>query len=385
MILSATMFQLPAAQLSLAVASFVLGACVGSFLNVMIYRVPLGISVADPKRSFCPSCRYQIPMWHNIPIFSWLWLRGKCANCGAPISPRYVLVEVMTAFMFLMTALWFRDEPWRVIPLWIFLSLCLAATYIDIDHMIIPDQITYGGAAAGVVCSLVFPWMIVPLAPRWVNLLHSLAGVALGLLLVWIVVRLGKLAFGRLKYGFKEPTPWEIHQPENEPEPIIRIAADQHLWTDVFFRKTDRLRMTCQACRLNGEEQGEGELVLTEDSVEFIPTGGAGSTRPLEDVQHMAGLMTKAVVPREAMGLGDVKFMGLVGAFLGWKGILFTLFAGSIIGSVISVAMIAIKRREWAARLPFGPYLALGAAIWVFLGPQLVDLYFQLSGVAPGR
>ena len=177
----------------------------------------------------------------------------------------------------------------------------------------------------------------------------------------------------------------EIHQPEGEPEPIIQLASDQHLWTDVFFRKTDRLRMTCQSCALNREEQGAGELVLGEDSVEFTPTGGPTTTRKLEEVQHMAGTMTKAVVPREAMGLGDVKFMGLIGAFLGWKGIFFTLFAASIIGSVISVAMIAIKRREWAARLPFGPYLALGATVWVFFGPQLLDWYLLLSGSVPGE
>jgi leader peptidase (prepilin peptidase)/N-methyltransferase len=384
MSLAAVAFHLPAVQVTLAIACFVLGACVGSFLNVVIYRLPLGLSVANPKRSFCPACKVQIPMWQNIPILSWFLLRGKCASCRAPISPRYLLIELLTAFLFLFTALWFREEPWRVIPMWIFVALCLAATYIDIDHMIIPDQITIGGAVAGVACSFIFPWMIVPLAPRWVNGLHSIGGAVLGLGLVWVVVELGKLAFGRLKYSSKEPKPWEIDQPEGEPEPIIQLAGDRHLWTDVFFRKSDRLRMACQSCALNREELGPGELVLTIDTVEFTPADGSPSTRALEEVNHMAGTMTKAVVPREAMGLGDVKFMGLVGAFLGWKGILFTLFAASIIGSIVAVAMIAVQRREWAARLPFGPYLAVGSTIWVFLGPQLVEWYLLVSGVSPG-
>jgi leader peptidase (prepilin peptidase)/N-methyltransferase len=291
----------------------------------------------------------------------------------------------VTAFLFLLTALWFREEAWRVIPMWIFVALCMAATYIDIDHMIIPDQITIGGTVAGVVCSFVFPWMIVPLAPRWVNGLHSIGGAALGLGLVWVVVHLGKLAFGRLRYASKEPSRWEIAQPEGEPEPIIQLAEDRHLWTDVFFRKSDRLRMTCQSCALNHEELGPGELVLSEDTVRFTPAGGATSTRALEDVQHMAGTMTKAVVPREAMGLGDVKFMGMVGAFLGWKGIFFTLFSASIIGSIVSVAMIAVQRREWAARLPFGPYLAIGAVAWVFFGPRLLEWYLLASGATLGE
>jgi len=397
--LTTAQYLSPAVQLTLAVASFVLGACVGSFLNVVIYRLPLDISVANPKRSFCPTCRYQIPMWHNIPLVSWLLLRGKCANCGSSISPRYLLVELLTAVVFLMVFLWFgRDQPWLVLPMFGFLALCVAATYIDFDHMIIPDEITYGGMVAGVVCSVLFPWMITSEATwltgllpsglrsnlRWTNLLESLLGAGLGLLLVWLVVQFGKLAFGRLKYESAEPVAWDVSQPEGEPEPIIMLGPEKHLWTDVFSRASDRLRMTCQSCVLNGEEQGTGELVLSEDTVQFTPEGGTAVARKLEEVQHMAGRMTKAVVPREAMGLGDVKFMGLVGAFLGWKGILFTLFSASILGSVVAVLMILIKRREWAARIPFGPYLALGAALWVFIGPAFLAWYLALSGGLKG-
>lgn len=392
--LTTAQYLSPAVQLTLAVASFVLGACIGSFLNVVIYRLPLGISVRNPKRSFCPGCRYQIPMWHNVPLVSWFLLRGKCANCGVSISPRYVFVELLTALLFLMVFLWFgRDQPWLVVPMWVFLALCVAATYIDFDHMIIPDEITYGGLAAGVACSAIFPWMITNEATwvtewlpnamqaglRWTNITESLLGAGLGLLLVWLVVQFGKLVFGRLKYESQEPVAWEVSQPEGEPEPIILLGTEKHLWTDVFSRRTDRLRMTCQSCVLNGEEQGAGELVLSEDTVRFTPEGGETAGRKLEEVQHMTGRMTKAVVPREAMGLGDVKFMGLVGAFLGWKGILFTLFSASIVGSVVAVVMILLKRREWAARIPFGPYLALGAALWVFCGPAFLAWYLELS------
>lgn len=394
-LLTRSQFFAPPVFWTLAGASFVLGSCVGSFLNVVIYRLPLGMSVANPKRSFCPSCHYQIPMWLNIPLISWVWLRGKCANCGSAISPRYFFVELLTAVLFLMTFLWFRDQIWLVFPMWIFLSLCVAATYIDFDHMIIPDEITLGGMVAGLACSIVFPQMLVDSVEssqlaawlpefigsrlRWVNLVESLAGVGLGLLLVWLVVRVGKFLFGRLQYKFSEPSPWEICQPEGEPEPIISLGGDKHLWTDVFFRKTDRLKLSCQELRLNGEARGAGLLTLSEDTVHWEPEEGEAQTYALEEVQHLAGLTTQAVVPREAMGMGDVKFMGLVGAFLGWKGIFFTLFAASIIGSVIALAMIAGRRREWAARIPFGPYLALGATLWIFWGPAIVGWYWNLT------
>ena len=201
---------------------------------------------------------------------------------------------------------------------------------------------------------------------------------------MWLVVQFGKAAFGRLNYKFTEPAPWEISQPEGAPEPVIKIGTAEHLWTDVFSRKSDRLKMMCQSCRINDEDRGAGELLLTEETVGWTAEGGAAQSQRLEDVKHMAGTTTRATVPREAMGLGDVKFMGVVGAFLGWKGIVFTLLAASVIGSVIALTMIALRHREWAARLPFGPYLALGAVLWVFYGPAFVNWYFNIVARGDG-
>ncbi|PYL88579.1 MAG: hypothetical protein DMF16_08115 [Verrucomicrobia bacterium] len=127
--------------------AFVFGACVGSFLNVCIYRLPLNLSVNQPRRSFCPSCKTQIPWHQNLPLVSWLALRGRCANCGARIAFRYFAVELLTAFFFLL--IW-KAFPWPIaIAYWVFIALVITATFIDFEHFIIPDEITIGGTVAG--------------------------------------------------------------------------------------------------------------------------------------------------------------------------------------------------------------------------------------------
>ena len=149
-----------------AAFAFILGAAIGSFLNVCIYRMPLDLSVNEPKRSFCPSCKYQIPWYRNLPLISWLSLRGKCANCGAKISFRYFGVELLTALLFL--AVWWRvwmhpraewqGQGWVLaLPYWILVSLLVVATFIDFEHYIIPDEVTIGGTVAGVLLSFAMP------------------------------------------------------------------------------------------------------------------------------------------------------------------------------------------------------------------------------------
>src|SRR5688572_26782492 len=100
-----------------AIFVFAFGCCVGSYLNVVIYRLPLGMKTSEPRRSFCPSCKYQIPMWHNIPIISWLVLRGKCANCKQAISPRYPFVELLTGLLFVVAFLYLGWDL-RVLAAW---------------------------------------------------------------------------------------------------------------------------------------------------------------------------------------------------------------------------------------------------------------------------
>jgi prepilin signal peptidase PulO-like enzyme (type II secretory pathway) len=128
---------------------FVLGCIVGSFLNVCIYRMPRGQSVVSPP-SHCPHCKYAIPFYLNVPLVTWLALRGRCKNCGAAISPRYFIVEFLTGAAFLSCWLAFGNQsPWLAIIFAIFLAGLICATFIDFEHFIIPDEITFGGIAAG--------------------------------------------------------------------------------------------------------------------------------------------------------------------------------------------------------------------------------------------
>src|SRR2546426_8505205 len=134
---------------------FILGACVGSFLNVCIYRLPLNLSVNQPRRSFCPSCKKEIPWHQNLPLISWLVLRGRCANCGSRIAVRYLVVELLTALLFL--TVWV-NFPWQLaIAYCVFVALLIVATFVDFEHFIIPDEVTIGGVSAGIVASFLLP------------------------------------------------------------------------------------------------------------------------------------------------------------------------------------------------------------------------------------
>src|SRR5436853_5483070 len=177
-----------------AVLVFVLGAALGSFLNVGIYRLPRDISIKEPRRSFCPVCKAQIPWQQNIPLVSWLFLRGRCAKCGARIAFRYFGVELLTALLFL--AVW-ESFPWKIaVAYWVFVSILLIATFVDLEHFIIPDQITIGGTIAGIAASFIVPELM-STDSRLTALVRAALAAALGYVILWIVLVGCKIAFGR--------------------------------------------------------------------------------------------------------------------------------------------------------------------------------------------
>jgi leader peptidase (prepilin peptidase) / N-methyltransferase len=274
-----------------AVVIFWFGISWGSFLNVCIYRIPEELSVVKP-RSRCPKCGYSIPWYDNIPLFSWLMLGGKCRQCKVAISPRYFVVELLTGLLFVWVWLLYSDVEslmlldgsalWAdggakllFVPYTIMIFGLILGTFVDIDHMILPDRTTIGGMIAGGLLSFIFPAMHGETA-HLQGLLQSVYGMAFGFGILWSVSILGRL--------------------------ILR---------------------------------------------------------------------------KDAMGFGDVKLMGALGAFLGIPAVLFIIFISSLLGSVVGVTLIAMGKRDAQARIPFGPYIAAAAVIWIFGGYGWWDLYLN--------
>ncbi|OQW96745.1 MAG: hypothetical protein BWK77_03735 [Verrucomicrobia bacterium A1] len=250
---------------------FLLGACIGSFLNVCIWRIPREESVVMP-RSHCPHCNKLIAWYDNIPLVSYLSLRARCRHCGGKISVRYFLVEALVGVLFLLVWLRYGVDV-RTPVYWMIASGLVLGTFVDFDHMIIPDRVTLGGVVAGLVLSPLLPALhgvATPLA----SFIEALKGMAAGAGILWLVGVLGKLAF-----------------------------------------------------------------------------------------------------KKDAMGMGDVKLMGGLGALLGWKSVVFTIMLSSVLGSLVGLGMIVGHRKEWQSRVPYGPYLALAAMIWMVWGSGWWDAY----------
>ena len=284
-------FLLEAYPLLLPLLSLVIGALVGSFLNVCIYRIPAGQSVVTPG-SHC-ACGKSIPFYHNIPIFSWCWLRGRAHCCQARFSIRYPLVELLTALLFAASA-WMHPPTVALLGMG-FIAFLICATFIDLDHMIIPDRFSMGGMLLALVGSICVP---------------------------------------------------ELHAVEANIPLVTRIHA--------------------------GLESLIGALI------------GAG-------LVYWVAALAERLLGRPAMGEGDVKFVGFIGAFCGWQGAVFAFFGGALLGTLILLPCLVYLRcrapksntenEETPAivglQVPFGPFLAL-AGLAYFLGlNQSVDLYFQ--------
>jgi len=264
---------------------FVFGLLVGSFLNVCIARLPREQSIVTP-RSYCPRCKTPINWYDNIPLVSFLVLRAKCRNCGLPISWRYPLVELLNGLLFLWaySCFGFSGEAGMAMAM---CSALLVITFIDLDHLIIPDVITLPGMIIGLLA-----------APLFMSALEP------------------PMAFG-----------------------LGRLIPSTGPYITGFV-----------------------------NSLVGLILGGA----PL----FLIGWFWEKLRKVEAMGGGDVKFMGMVGSFLGWKGAYLTIMLGALTGSIAGVTLIALKKHQADKVIPFGPYLAVGTLFTLFYGPDIIDWYF---------
>lgn len=357
------------------------GACVGSYLNVVIYRVPRGMKTSDPKRSFCPTCRKDIPWYRNLPVITWVVQRGKCAECGCPIAFRYCFVEALTAALFVAAYLSF-DTPAAVFVMFALIFILVSIGFIDAELMIIPVNFCWVGMGIGLVGGVVGSELVLlpdpaQAIPSWEGLLRSAIGLALGWGLLAAVVRLGKMLFGERKMQFEEARDWFLREPENDDEELAFVinvdkkggGTEEEMigWSDLFYRPTDRIEITGGDILVDGSAAEGSELVIRADRVEIH-----GETHLIEELVSLSGKAERVRIPREAMGGGDPPLMGMIGAFIGWQGVVFTLFASC----VYAIVSALLGRIGFGRALPFGPFLALGCLTWAFGGWKLWEAYF---------
>jgi len=250
------------------VFAFIFGAVVGSFLNVCIYRIPAEKSIVSPPSS-CPACGHQIRWFENIPIVSFLLLRGRCSTCRIKISLRYPAVEALTGLLFALTFYYFGFSAATIVYL-IFVAALVVITFIDLDHQIIPDVISLPGILVGFVGSFFVPGLF------WYA---SIFGILLG----------------------------------------------------------------------------GGSLLAVAWGYEKL-TG------------------------REGMGGGDIKLLAMFGAFLGWQAVLPVIFLASLAGTLVGVPLMLVQKGDTRLAIPFGPFLALAAIIYLFWGQMLISWYLGLFG-----
>ncbi|MDY6936671.1 MAG: prepilin peptidase [Cyanobacteriota bacterium] len=260
---------------------FILGSAIGSFLNVVVYRLPAGLSLLWPP-SRCPHCFHRLGARENVPILGWLWLRGRCAHCRAPISARYPCVEAATGLLFVWVFLTYGWSPltWGY---WVFFSWLLALSAIDFDTMTLPDALTQSGLVAGVIFQVVLAASVAGEPTRiYHGLMVGIVGAVVG---IWVL-------------------------------DIISIV---------------------------------------------------GST----------------LLGQPAMGGGDAKLMAMMGAWLGWKLMLLAGFIGCAIGAFAGGGAIALGWLDRRQPMPFGPFLAMGAAIATIWGESILSAYFDLFFPVP--
>jgi leader peptidase (prepilin peptidase)/N-methyltransferase len=277
---------------------------------------------------------------------------------------RKVIWFLLTAVAFASCWIQFGQSQAVALVYCLFLAGLIAASFIDFKHFIIPDKITIGGILIGFICSLLLPQLHgQKLAAA--GMFQSLLGIAVGAALVYFILRTGKLLFGKQRVELAGPARILF------TETAMILPEKTIPYEELFYRKSDAIELQAQSVQAGNRSYKNVLLRLTTNSLKI----GDDTFSPGQ-IPHMEAVGSEIILPREAMGLGDVKFMGAIGAFIGWQGALFSLMVSSMIGALVGIALILLRKREWSSRMPYGPYIALAAAIWIFGGNHLLDALF---------
>ncbi|MBM4112013.1 MAG: prepilin peptidase [Phycisphaerae bacterium] len=370
---------------------FAFGACVGSFLNVVVHRLPKGMSLLTPP-SRCPACGRRLSLHENLPVFGWFLAGGRCRSCGVRIGLEYPLVELGVGVLFaILYVLFFETRfgpgiggvtnPWwhlhgaiATAPAFLaVLGLCaalVAASLIDARSYLIPGEITRTAALLGVGGLLVQSltpgtgptlrgWWAVSL-PEWPATITAFAGMA-GLALSWILLRTGRLTPSFADYDqYLEPGETFARYPHARRE-MIR---------ELLFLAPCMAAITASMLLRDRLPQGMPPLpigALGASAMGFLVGGG---------VIWAIRILGSLSFGREAMGMGDVHLMAAVGATLGWVDPLVALVPGIVLALAwtMSARGVAILRGRSPRELPLGPYLAIGTLLVVLLRPAFVEL-----------
>jgi leader peptidase (prepilin peptidase) / N-methyltransferase len=206
---------------------------------------------------------------------------------------------------------------------------------------------------------------------RWTALLTSAPSAALGYAILWIVLEAGKKVFGKKRIQLDAPTPFTWTRKGDDADFVV--GDEKGLWSEYFSRETDQLILLCDDAAVDGRNVGKTELRFHYNRVTI-----GGEVSLLDNLDQISGVVRELQIPREAMGRGDLKFLAAIGAFLGWRAVLFSVFAGSLLGSLVGLVTLLVGQRVWSAKLPFGPYLAFGGLLWLFFGESLLSWYMGL-------
>ena len=201
--------------------------------------------------------------------------------------------------------------------------------------------------------------------------LISLGSALLGYLLLWLVLEGGKKAFGKKRIRLPGPKPFSWVREGDDAQFVV--GEERGLWSEHFARDSDLMLMHCAVAEVDGRAFQEPLLQLRYNRLTI-----GQETFMLDEVDRITGVVRELQIPREAMGRGDLKFLAAIGAFLGWHAVLFSVFAGSLAGSIVGLTTMLLGRRAASAKIPFGPYLALGALVWMFFGGRLAAWYVSL-------
>jgi leader peptidase (prepilin peptidase)/N-methyltransferase len=299
------------------VTAFLVGLVVGSFANVCIHRVPLGVSVVFPP-SRCPSCLAPIAPWDNVPVLGWLWLRGRCRACRAPISIRYPAVELLNGLLYLGLARALGPVPEAVASM-AFATALVILGLIDLDHQILPDAITLSGLLAGLAFAVAS--LPAPVHLRWL----AGGGGFLFLLVAAMVV------------GF------DRRRPGNGPDWRLLAALGAFAaWHQGVLGVASRPALVA----------GVSYLVMA-----------------------VVAVAAERHYGQEALGQGDWKMVAMLGAFLGAEGTLLAVLLGTAAGAAVGLTLIALGRGSRRMKVPLGSFLALGGLVSLLAGEKVLAWY----------